>query len=85
MFAVYVLRSQKTGKRYVGSTGQLEKRLETHNRGKVRATKGSRPWVLVYREEFATNAEARKREASLKTGKGRAELDRLLGIGGSTP
>ena len=85
MFTVYALRSLKTGKRYVGSTGDLEARLEAHSRGKVRATKGGRPWVLAYREEYVTNGEARKREASLKTGKGRAELDRLLGLGGSAP
>ena len=85
MLTVYVLRSLKHGKRYVGSTGQLEARLEAHNRGKVRATKAGRPWVLVYQEQHATNGEARQREASLKTGKGRAELDRLLGLRGSAP
>ncbi|MGH9778613.1 MAG: GIY-YIG nuclease family protein [Candidatus Acidiferrales bacterium] len=85
MHTVYVLRSEVTGKRYVGSTGNLEARLQEHSRGKVRATKGGRPWRLVYKEEFTTNAEARRRELSLKNGQGRAELDRLLLEGGSAP
>ncbi|MGH9787378.1 MAG: GIY-YIG nuclease family protein [Candidatus Acidiferrales bacterium] len=85
MFTVYILRSEVTGKRYVGSTGNLQSRLQAHNRGKVRATKGGRPWTLIYREEFATNSEARQRELSLKSGQGRAELDRLLLREGSAP
>ena len=40
MFTVYVLKSASLGKRYVGSTGNLQARLRLHNQGKVRATKG---------------------------------------------
>ncbi|MBI3662742.1 MAG: GIY-YIG nuclease family protein [Acidobacteria bacterium] len=85
MFAVYVLKSASLGKRYVGSTKDLPSRVSQHNRGKVRATKGGRPWTLVYHELFQTNAEARRREISLKSGQGRAELDRILARGGSAP
>ena len=85
MFFVYVLRSELTGKRYVGSTGNLDARLLQHERGKVRSTKGGRPWKLVYRQQFETNREARRRELSLKTGQGRAELDRVLKKQGSAP
>jgi putative endonuclease len=85
MFAVYVLRSLVTGKRYVGSTGDLSARLQQHNQGRVQATKAGRPWKLVYFEEYATNREARAREVSLKRGKGRTELDRILSCGGSAP
>jgi hypothetical protein len=33
---------------------------------------------LVHREEFATLAEALRREKELKTGKGRDEIQRIL-------
>jgi putative endonuclease len=85
MFSVYVLKSASLGKRYVGSTANLVARLQQHNQGRVRATKGGRPWELVYSEDFPSNAEARRREISLKSGKGRAELDEILAKRGSAP
>ena len=85
MFTVYVLCSERTGKRYVGSTKNLPVRLEQHNRGKVRSTKAGLLWRVVYAEVFRTNREARRRELSLKAGQGRAELDRALRRGGSAP
>ncbi|MFB3126872.1 MAG: GIY-YIG nuclease family protein, partial [Candidatus Acidiferrales bacterium] len=49
---VYVLRSERTGKRYVGSTKNLPNRTNQHNRGKVRATRSGRPWRVVHTETF---------------------------------
>jgi GIY-YIG catalytic domain len=37
MFSVYVLRSSKTGRRYVGSCAHLSDRLRRHNAGESRA------------------------------------------------
>jgi len=53
---------------YVGSTTDLEKRLQQHNHAKAGAhyTKIRRSVVLVYSEQFATLAEARAREAEIK-------------------
>ena len=85
MFAVYVLQSTTTGKRYVGSTRNLAARLRQHNQGRVRATKGGRPWKLVYFEQFQTNREARQREIFLKSGRGRAEIAQVLAGRGSAP
>ncbi len=85
MYFIYVLMSGQNGKRYVGSTKELAARLREHNRGRVRATKGGRPWKVVYFETFLTRGEARQREHSLKSGQGRAELDRILARGGSAP
>jgi putative endonuclease len=47
-YYVYVIRSEKTGKLYKGLTGDLAKRLASHNAGKVRSTKGSVPWIIVF-------------------------------------
>jgi putative endonuclease len=78
MFYTYVLKSQKDGKLYIGSTGDLEKRIKAHNSGKVRSTKGRRPLILIYNESFLTKTEARKRENFFKSGVGRKELKEKL-------
>lgn len=79
MFAVYVLRSERNRKRYVGSTGKNpEMRLKEHNAGSNRFTKYNRPFRLIYSESFATLQEARSREQYLKSGQGRKFLDNIL-------
>ena len=74
---VYVLRSLKDKKRYIGLTNNLSRRLAEHNNGKVNATNNRKPFQLVYSEEFADRAEAAQREKFLKTGKGREYLTSL--------
>ena len=74
----YVLRSLTTGRYYTGATSDLEVRLAQHNSDKSRSTKHRGPWVLAHSEQFATIAEALRRERFLKTGKGRDELKRIL-------
>ncbi len=78
MFFVYVLRSEKTNRLYVGFTTDVVQRLGQHNSGITKSTKGRGPWVLVHQEEFATRAGAMQRERYLKTGQGREELKRIL-------
>lgn len=55
------------GTYYCGYTNDLEKRIETHNRGKgAKYTKPRLPVVLVYYEEFDSKEEAMSREWHLK-------------------
>ena len=72
MYYVYVLWSSKLKKRYVGSTGDVEKRLSEHNRGCNKFTKGGIHWIKIYEEEYTTKTEAVRREKFLKSGQGRA-------------
>ena len=68
MFFTYILKcSDKT--LYTGSTNNLEQRLHRHNNSKSGAhyTKIRRPVTLVYSEQFPTLAEARAREAEIKS------------------
>lgn len=67
MFWAYVLKSLSKGTHYYGSTENLERRVKDHNTGKVKYTKGRRPWVLHYYEEFETRPEALSREKFFKT------------------
>ena len=79
MFYVYILRSIKTGRRYVGSCANMEERLRRHNAGHSKATRHGIPWILVHSESIPTRAEAAKKERYYKSGRGRDELNRLDG------
>ena len=76
---VYVLRSLKNKKRYVGSTRlKPEERFQQHHHGSNKWTKQNGPFELIYSEEFMTFSEARKRENFFKSGVGRNHLDGVL-------
>lgn len=47
MIGVYILKSVKDGKQYIGSSRDIEKRLKEHNDGKVESTKFRRPMLLI--------------------------------------
>jgi len=79
MFFVYVLRSLKNGKRYVGYTSKdVFTRLKEHNRHCNKWTRQNSPFVLVHFEEYSNKTEAIKREHFLKSGQGRQWLDSFL-------
>ena len=65
-FYVYILRSLKNGRYYIGQTKDLEKRISIHNSSKARWTKRYQPWELVHNEIFSSRSEAIKREMFLK-------------------
>jgi len=76
---IYVLRSLKTGKQYIGYTAKNpQQRLTEHNSGTNSFTRQNRPFELVYTEDFKDEQSARKRERFLKTGQGRRFLERLF-------
>jgi len=78
MFFVYVLYSEKAKRRYVGMSGDPDRRLLEHNGGHTQSTKAYRPWIKVYTESFETLIEAGNREKYLKSGIGREFLDKIL-------
>ena len=78
MFIVYVLKSLKNKKRYVGYTGRnLDLRLKEHNNGYSKFTKHNGPFEIYYKEFYDNKSEAIKRERFLKSGQGRKFLDNL--------
>ena len=77
-YTVYVLKSLKNGKRYVGCTSKnLKERLDWHRWKMTSWTKQNSPFELIYSEERETKAEALRREKYLKTGQGRRTLEHL--------
>ena len=61
-YYVYVLKSEKDGKKYIGFTENLDQRLKAHNEGKVTSTKGRRPLELIYFEGCKNKEDAIRRE-----------------------
>jgi putative endonuclease len=77
MYTVYILKSIN-GKYYIGCTDSIERRFKEHNSGMSKYTKDKGPWNLVYKEEFATLSEARKREKQIKSWKKRVAIEKLI-------
>ena len=73
-YTVYAIKSLIDSRIYVGLTENIERRLEEHNKGKTRSTKGYRPWVLIFKEEVKTRISARKLEKYYKSGCGKEFL-----------
>lgn len=74
MYYTYVLKSGKDNKLYIGSTPDLKKRFENHNKGLSKATKDRRPLILVYYEACLNKEKSLLREKYFKTGFGRRFL-----------
>ena len=74
---LYVLLGSD-GRRYVGITKHVQRRIREHNAGRTPADAGRGPFTLLYKERHPDHAAARLREKYLKSGEGRAWLDRVL-------
>ena len=76
---MYVLKSNKDNKLYIGYTSDLKKRLKEHNLGLVRSTKSRKPFTLIYYEAYQSKNEAKHREYSLKRrGKALSQLKQRI-------
>jgi putative endonuclease len=78
MYVVYVLKSLKDKRTYVGCTHDLENRIKEHNSGEVMSTKARVPFILWYKEDYTDKLEAFAREKHFKTSWGRRQLKKIL-------
>jgi putative endonuclease len=76
-YFVYVLELSN-GKKYVGQTNNLQRRLEEHRSGRGRFTRKYKVIRLLYMEQHNSRSEAIKRERYLKSGQGRTWLKQKL-------
>ncbi|MBI5475673.1 MAG: GIY-YIG nuclease family protein [Ignavibacteriales bacterium] len=79
---VYIIQSEKDKSYYVGYSHNPQLRLEHHNMGWSRSTKGKMPWRLMYIEECKDKTEALKREREIKNRKSRKYIEELIAAGG---
>ena len=81
MHYVYLLKSVKSGKSYIGQTDDLQKRFYQHNNGQNLSTKSDAPWELVAYEAYKSKALAMERERMLKRyGKGYSDWKKRAGF-----
>lgn len=73
MNCVYILKSLKDNKQYIGSTSNLKKRLLAHNKGEVTSTKSRRPFILFGHQVCNTIQEAAVLEKKYKRSHGALE------------
>ncbi|WP_297098986.1 GIY-YIG nuclease family protein [uncultured Draconibacterium sp.] len=78
MYFCYILYSQKLDKFYIGSTADLEGRLQRHNTSNKGFTSTGKPWELKYYETFDEKSDAMKREMQLKKWKSRSTILKLI-------
>jgi putative endonuclease len=68
IYFAYVLENPQ-GKFYIGSTEDIERRLQQHNSAEKDGTKFTHkngPWRLVWSEQHFTRASAMRRERQIK-------------------
>ena len=78
---VYILRSLKNERFYVGSTNNTERRVEEHNQGLVTATRFLIPLKLVRFIECESLQKARANEYRLKKYKSKKILSKVVESG----
>ena len=82
-YRVYVIRNRE-GKFYIGLSDDVARRVQQHNAGQSRWTKGRGPWTIVWQGEESSLTDARKLESRLKRqgrGKGFYAITGLHGGG----
>lgn len=73
MKIVYILQSETDSDRfYIGSTNDLDRRLNEHNAGQSVHTNKFKPWTIKTYVAFKDHVKADAFERFLKTGNGRA-------------
>ncbi|MFQ5663720.1 MAG: GIY-YIG nuclease family protein [Terriglobia bacterium] len=78
MWYVYILRSTRDGKLYVGSTADLQRRLQEHRDGRCTSTRVRRPLTLEAYVAVKEESTARSLEVYLKSGSGIATLRKRI-------
>jgi len=66
MYFLYILKSVRSKRLYIGYTNDLRSRIVKHNNGLVKSTKPYLLWRIVYYEAYSTKDEAVRRENNLK-------------------
>ncbi len=72
MYYAYIIESATTGRWYYGHAEDVAERLNRHQEGRSKATKGRGPWELVATKGFGTRAEAMAFERKMKAAKNKA-------------
>ena len=78
MWFVYILKSKASEFIYIGSTNDLERRLQEHNDLKSQSTKSYAPFEIIAYVAVNSEIKARELEHYFKTGSGKAVLKKRI-------
>jgi len=78
MFYTYIIQSQKDKTFYIGSTSDLKRRLEEHNKGRATYSSTKTPFKLVWYGAFKNKTKSSKFEKYLKSSSGFAFRNKRL-------
>ncbi|GAB4219841.1 MAG: hypothetical protein Fur009_7780 [Candidatus Microgenomates bacterium] len=78
MAFVYILKSLKNNRFYIGSTQDINKRWLKHKRGEVKSTKNLRPLKIEFYQEYPNIKQARYIELKLKKLKRKDYLEKII-------
>jgi len=80
LYFTYVLKSESSGRLYIGQTNNLEARINKHNSDRNFSTKNKGPWKLLFSKEFAARKDAMAFEKRLKSMKSRNYLLKKINL-----
>jgi len=78
MWYVYIIQSTSKEYRYIGSTNNLERRLNEHNKGECRASSSYRPFRVAAYIAVRNRDRALRLEKYLKSGSGMSFLKKRI-------
>lgn len=78
MFYTYIIQSLKDKSFYIGSTSDLKKRLDQHNKGQAIYSSTKAPFKLVWYGAFKEKSKAQEFEKYLKSSSGFAFRNKRL-------
>lgn len=81
MACLYILKNEETDRYYIGSTVNLERRIKQHKKGYTRTSRLLGTYKLVYKEEYNSIEQARRREKKLKSYKSKQYIKWLISKG----
>ena len=78
-YRVYVIQNRE-GKFYIGLSDDLGRRINQHNAGGSKWTRGKGPWTLIWQSEEMDLSDARRLELFLKRQKGGDGFYKMIGL-----
>jgi len=75
---VYILRSLKNDRFYIGSSTRVQERVKRHNQGHCRSTRYNLPYKLEFFQKFSTIKRAKQVEFRLKKLKRKDIIEQII-------
>ena len=77
-YFLYILYSKNLDRFYVGSTQDVEERLQKHLLNHKGYTGKAKDWIIVYTEKFESKTKALHREKQFKRWKSRKKIIQII-------